>query len=589
MNGEILNLLTDWALRLGETVPWPFFVFELIFWLMVLALSPLAMRIRVPGHWLATFDEIARSPRSPLWIGAAAFFARVAMLPFRPIPMPSAFDEFSYILGGKTLAAGTLTNPLHPLAPFFETFHVNVWPTYQSMYLPGQAAFLALGIRLFGYPWWGVLLSIALMCAAVTWMLRAVVTPRWALLGGIFCVLRYATFSYWVNSYWGGAVAALGGALALGGYFRLRKSLDWRHGLWMGIGLLLMAFTRPYEGAMFALPVGIACLLWLGRRLSRQETVAFAGAGAAVLLAGFAFLLYYNYRGTGHPLTMAYAINQKLYHLTQPFLFQRKLTYPDYHHLLMARNYIEWEIPIYRTLDSARGIYELAYERISTYYLGGFWPMLLMAIPGLIILYRRPKTRVLAISFVVICVALAMEAWRAMAHYMAPAVCVEVLLVITGLRWLRTLRFRGARLGRAAGNAAIALMGFWLVLLTLDACMDKYKVPLQDNPRPQAIEQERVRAELLATPGDHLVIVHDRDTAYIHCDWVHNDPDIDGQRIVWARDMGPYMDLYLLKYYKGRTIWWLDNDDGVNRVRPYAMRNLPDYVARQATHLDHRP
>ena len=193
---------------------------------------------------------------------ARSIAIRTLLLPLIPVPVPVILDEYSYLLGADTFASGRLTNPPHPMWVHFETFNVNMQPTYQSMYPPAQSLVLALGQKLTGEPWIGVLLSVAVMCALFCWMLQAWMPPQWALLGGLYAVARYGIFSYWINSYWGGAVAAIGGALLLGSLPRLRRRLSWQQSLVFALGLVILANSRPFEGFLFALPLLVA-VAWL--------------------------------------------------------------------------------------------------------------------------------------------------------------------------------------------------------------------------------------------------------------------------------------------------------------------------------------
>src|SRR5207247_1977615 len=163
---------------------------------------------------------------------------------------------------GDTFAHGRVANPTHPLWKFFETFHVLQQPAYASMYPPAQGMLLASGQVLTGTPYAGVLIGMGLLCATLLWMLRGWLPPEWALLGALFAVIRLGLFSYWANSFWGGAPAAIGGALVAGAIPRIFRQGRSRDAVLFGIGLVLLAMSRPYEGLWFSIPFGVAFIVW---------------------------------------------------------------------------------------------------------------------------------------------------------------------------------------------------------------------------------------------------------------------------------------------------------------------------------------
>ncbi len=70
-------------------------------------------------------------------------------------------------------------------------------------------------------------------------------------------------------------------------------------------------------------------------------------------------------------------------------------------------------------------------------------------------------------------------------------------------------------------------------------------------------------------PGKHLIIVRYGPEHNVNFDWVYNDADIDGSKVVWARDMGAEQNAKLLAYYRDRQVWRLTVDRDTEQLLAY--------------------
>ncbi len=78
-------------------------------------------------------------------------------------------------------------------------------------------------------------------------------------------------------------------------------------------------------------------------------------------------------------------------------------------------------------------------------------------------------------------------------------------------------------------------------------------------------------------PGKHLIIVRYDEEHDAHKEWVYNRADIDGAKVVWAREMDPAENQKLIDYFKHRTTWLLEPDEDPPKLSAYsALKNTPE-------------
>jgi hypothetical protein len=539
-------------------------------------------------------------------VGLAALAARAALLPILPIPQPGGHDDFGYLLLADTFAHGRLTNPSHPMWVHFESFHIIWQPTYTAMFYPAQGLIMALGQVSMGHPFWGVWLSVGLMCAAICWMLQGWLPPGWALLGGLLAVIRLGTFNYWANSYFGGTAAATGGALVLGALPRIKQSQRVRDALLMGLGFAIVGNSRPYEGLFFGLPVAGALAVWMfgKNRLSPEP----AGARplnphlreegterwwkcvvpplfVMLFLTGCA-MGYYFWRTTGSPWETPHSLVARTYSAAPYFPWQGSRPEPLYHHAVMQDFYRNNVTGTYLQSRSIKGMAKMDLATLIelwSFYLG---PAL--TVPLLLALAFLPygfsgrdisgETRFLLLVCGTV-MAGSMLPIAFLPHYEALITSAILALVLQAIRRIRSQEWRGQPTGLFISRA-VPLLCMLMLALRVGAkplhlpeperWLAPAAFPTWCTLAPTNLERAATLAELQQHPGRQLAIVrygphHD----ILYHEWVYNEASIDRAKVVWARDMGPAQNKELIDYFRDRHVWLVEADDTPPKVLPY--------------------
>jgi hypothetical protein len=456
-------------------------------------------------------------------------------------------------LASETFAHGRLTNPTPPQWHHFEAFHVLMQPTYMSKFGAAAPLFMALGERFLGTPRVGVLLSMALAAASLCWMLQAYLPAEWALLGGLVAIVRISWFSYFGNGYWGGSVAMLGGCLLLGAAARLARRPKPRYGLLMALALILLANSRPSEGALLSLPV---CFYTLWVLLKKRASFHFLLPGLAVLLAGTVCTGYYCHRVTGR-LAFPWVAHWQQWGMAPPFLFG-KPNYSVHYQFPEQLSYNrDGDMFPYTTMHTkidflaevaAKGIYQ---------WLFFIFPALTLPLIGLIPTWRARKSRVLIYTLALASLGFLSQTWL-QAHYCAANTGILYLILLNGLRWMR-VRGRSnviwLKLARGTLASIVIMAAVRLIVIPTDGFPTWGTWMNLDGQTPAWQDIHRI---METKAGKQLVIVRYGSDHLWENDWINNGYNIPTQHVIWARDTEPSeSNLPLLCAFKDRRAWLL--------------------------------
>ena len=526
-------------------------------------LEPIRRVDRKVSSWMAGLAAAGRRPG--LLIGSA-FLLIVAvrlsiMLAIGP-PVPQVQDEFSYLLAADTFVSGRLATPPHPLWEAFESTHILSQPTYASKYQPGQALFLALGQRVFGHPYFGVVLMTALLGAALVWMLLAWLPRSFAVLGGAVAVTALLGCT-WTRGYWGGGLAALAGTLLIGSYRHIAFHKRYGYSWLMGLSFVFLVFTRPYESSPLMAAM-FGALLWWAMRASAPSIRRVFVPLSAVLIAGAAFQCYYDYRVTGDWKTLPYVEHMRQYQMAPPLWIGHPTAPKTYRAATLRSEFEDRGMQEYLgILDHLQmGWLERLRMLLRPIHVIGDY-LAAAALVGLF--FRDGKLRFLCVAFLGVAAAGSVEVWQ-MSHYYAPVFGLTALITAR-LAWRVRRRFRP--FGNLA--AVLIIIGCWLpglsgLFASFRGVISEFKHHYQNQADFKYVHAA-MQDSLTREGGLHLILVRYKPSHLAGGDeWVYNGANIDQSPVIWAREMSPD-NSRLFGYFRGRKFWCLEAD-----VQPYELK-----------------
>jgi hypothetical protein len=334
----------------------------------------------------------------------------------------------------------------------------------------------------------------------------------------------------------------------------LREAATRRDAMLFGLGTVVLASSRPYEGLVLSAAACVT-LLMVNRRGWRWILWA-----APVVATGAAVLLYYDFKVTGNPWLPPYVLHDEQYTAVSNFFFIRPKTPPPvYQHAEIQALYVDRYMEYFR--DYWRDPWQAQESKLGylwRFYCAG-WPLSL-ALACAPFAWGSKRIRWALILLALFMLGLA-PLTGLFPHYAAPAAGLLIVVQMGGLHALRYWNPQGRPTGSLLARVA-------MLAVIMYFARDLIERPRQYPSGEAQFKSLRAGwiAQLKAEPGQHMVLVrytssHDPNTEY-----VANGADFDEERILWARSMGAEADRKLIEYFHDRQIWLLEGDAPTARL-----------------------
>jgi hypothetical protein len=285
-------------------------------------------------------------------------------------------------------------------------------------------------------------------------------------------------------------------------------------------------------------------------------------------------MAYYNYRITGNALQIPFLLHEQTYGMSAHFIWQRLPPKPIFRHKIIEDFHAQYELPVYYEKHSIAGFFKINFAAMMMYLLvaGSVFTIPLIGSAREILSWSwNSRWGRFALSIYVFFILGMMLETYLSPHYFAPITALNYFFVLQGIRLWRARDHR-------VGKLVLLLLPF-LALTVL--AINTYQSMAAHNDFAPALQRARLLKQLNQRKDQHLILVTYGPNHSYHKEWVYNEADIDGSKVVWARDMGLKENCKLIEYFKGRMVWSLeiDHDEAPIKLNHFSEQSCHEVVS----------